>query len=312
MPTFWNVQWLNENSQRSYPFAEHATKFDQTGTIQVPDDFLVELYWPVANVLGLKAENFFLKTLGIIGAGYLFELGYNDGSTRPPTVASTSIPVTATAENTRYALVGINDFDDSVGKLVIGRLDTIKTLPPGIYSFTPGGGALDPDCLHPIIRGVSSVIVEQGGQRSAKLRDQIVLQGGNNVTLTVLRPVAQPPIVRFDAVLDNTFTTQCDCEETVPPCIRTINDIPGDSHQNFTLLGDPCIEIDPITNGLKIIDECCKPCCGDPELQVVLSGMQSIRNSANTIASFQQRLDAAISQLQTNLALSGLKNCGSC
>lgn len=312
MPSFWNVEWLNQNSQRSYPFAEHATKFDDSNTIQVPDDFIVELYWPVGNVLGLKAENFFIKTIGIIGAGYLFELGYDDGTSKPPTVASTSIPITSTGENTRYALVGINDFDESVGKLVIGRLDSIKLLPAGIYTFTPTGGAVDPDCIRPIIRGVSAILVEEGGQRSGKLRDQIVFQSGDNIRITVIRVAGQPPIIRWDAVLDTTFTTTCDCVEKTPPCIRTINDIEGDSHQNFTLVGDPCIRLEPIDHGLRILDECCTPCCGDAELQEVLRAMQSIRNSASTIASFQQRLDAAITQLQLNLAQSGLRGCGTC
>ena len=155
-------------------------------------------------------------------------------------------------------------------------------------------------------------LVDQGAQLSSKLRDQIVFQAGSNMRLTVIQVFGQAPIIRFDAVLDTTFTTTCDCEEKVAPCIRTINDIPGDPNQNFTLLGDPCIRLEPITNGLRILDECCTPCCGDAELQVVLQGMQSLRNSAATIASFQQRLDAAITQLQSNMALSGLKGCGVC
>jgi len=312
VPSYWNLEWLNQNSQRSYPFAEHATKTDLSNSIQVPDDFLVELYWPVGNVLGLKAENFFLKTLGIIGAGFLVDLGYDDGSDDPPTVASTSVPVTNTNENTRYALVGIDDFDDSVGKLVIGRLNSILQLPAGIYKFDPAGGALDPDCIRPIVRGVSALIVEQNGQRSSKIRDQAVFQAGDNMKLTVIRVSGQAPIIRFDAVLDTTFTTTCDCVETLPPCIRTINDIPGDANQNFTLVGDPCIKLTPIQYGLKIVDECCTPCCGDTELQEILRAMQSLRNSAATIANFQQRLDSALVQLQLNLAMSGLKGCGTC
>jgi hypothetical protein len=312
MPSFWNVPWLNSNSQRSYPFAESATKFDVSNTIQIPDDFMVELYWPVGNVLGLKAELFFIKTLGILGAGFLVELGYDDGSDAPPTVASTSIPSTNTAENTRYALAGINDFDDSVGKIVIGRLNTVRTLPAGIYNFTPAGGALDPDCIRPIVRGVSAIVVDQNGQLSTKLRDQIVFEGGNNISISVIQRAGQLPIIRFDAVLDTSFTTACDCTETLPPCIRTINDISGDAKQNFTLVGDPCIELNPIGYGLQILDRCCQPCCGDTELQEVLRGMQSLRNSAATIASFQQRLDAAMVQLQLNLALSGLRGCGAC
>lgn len=307
---FFNIEWLNLNSQRSYPFADHATQTDVTGSIRVPDSFLLELYWPVASIFSLQAEKFFIKTLAILGAGFTIDLGYDDGSSNPPTVATTSISSASHTEYKRYALVGIDDYDDSVGKVVIGRLDEINMLAPGVYSFAPEDGALDPDCVRPIIRGVSSLIVEQGGQRSNKIRDTVVLQAGENMRLTVTRVDDEPPIVRFDAVPDADFATQCGCTETEPPCIRTINDIPGDANQNFTLVGDPCITLKSVTNGIQIVDECCSPCCGDAELQEVLRAMRIVRNQAVTVQNFQQNLSAAITQLQLNLALSGLR--GAC
>jgi hypothetical protein len=306
---FWSVEWLNENSQRTYPFAEHASRRDVTDTITVPDSFLVELYWPVASVFGLQSEKFFIKNLTILGSGYTLDLGYDDGSTDPPIVATTSISALNAGENQRYALVGVNDFDDSVGKVVIGRLVEINALPPGVYTFTPAGGALDPDCIRPILRGVSCLITEQNGQRSPKLRERVVFSAGNNMRLTVSQVTGEPAVIRFDAVPDPGFAALCECTETEPPCIRTINDIPGDVHQNFTLLGDNCIKLEPITNGLQIVDQCCAPCCGDAELQEVLRALRGLRNSASTIHNFQQNLNAALTQLQLNLALSGLSGC---
>lgn len=309
MPSFWNVEWLNANTQRAYPLAEHATKQDVSRTITLPDSFLVELSWPVAHVLSLQPEKFYIKTIAILGGGYTLALGYDDGTDDPPTVATTNISALTDAENQRYALVGVNDYDDAVGKIVVGRVTDIGLLPAGVYQFDPADTPLDPDCVRPMIRGVSSISIEQSGQRSAKLRDNIVFVAGDNMRLTVVRLDDNPPIVRFDAVADTTFTSQCDCTETEPPCIRTINDIPGDSNQNFTLVGDQCIRFQPITHGLQVVDECCTPCCGDAELKEVLRALRGVRNSAATINNFQQNLSAAMAQLQINLALSGLRGC---
>ena len=53
----WNLEWLNHNSQRSYPLAEDATKTDITGTFTLPDDFILGLYFPIHAGLDVDVEN---------------------------------------------------------------------------------------------------------------------------------------------------------------------------------------------------------------------------------------------------------------
>ena len=101
----WNIQWLNANSQRSYPLTDEATKTDTTGTITLPDDFLVSLHLPVHAGQNVAPERFYIQSIGIYASGYVLKLGYNDGITYP-VVAITSIDAAGHTENAVYSLTG--------------------------------------------------------------------------------------------------------------------------------------------------------------------------------------------------------------
>lgn len=293
----WNLEFLNHNSQRAYPLAEHVSARDVTGSVTLPQDLIVELYLPIAAALDTLPDKFFIRTLTIVGGGLTLEIGYDDGTESPPLAASTTISTAGFRENSRYALVGVNDFDDTVGTVVIGRLDGVSALPAGAYSFEPSAALLDPDAIRPMIRGISSISIEQGGQRGPLLRDNIVLEAGANIRLSTALVPGGWPVIRIDAIPDATLT-QCDCAEQRPPCIRTINDIPPDSRRNFTLLGDRCLTITPIANGLALKDICCQPCCGAEELDEVFRLIRGLESSAQTVQTQATTLTSRIMQFE--------------
>ena len=294
MSALWSIEFLDHYAQRSYPLAEHATRQDATGSITIPNSFFVELLLSVAVGPDTLPDKFFVKTIGILGGGYTIEIGYDAGSGSYPTVATGAIGSAGFTENSRFPLIGLDDFDDSTGKITIGLLRDIEDLPAGIYSFTPQGGALDPDCIRPMIKGVSSISIISGGTVSQKHRGPIELRAGANSRFTVSRTDGEPVQIRWDVVPGEGFTTQCECVETIPPCIRTINNLTGDVDDNFTIIGDGCLPITQITNGIQLKDDCCQPCCGAPELEEVLRVLRGIQDGAATTAALASRIDSVL------------------
>ncbi|TXH47686.1 MAG: hypothetical protein E6Q97_26660 [Desulfurellales bacterium] len=293
----WNLEFLNHNSQRAYPLAEHVSAADRTGSIRIPRDLIVELYLPISTALDTLPDKFFIRSLTIVGGGITVEIGYDDGTADPPVIASTTASTSGFRENSRFALVGVNDFDDTVGTIVFGRLAGVDALPPGEYLFDPEDTLLDPDAIRPMIRGVSSLSVEQGGQRGPQLRDDIVIEAGANIRLSTVFVPNDWPRIRIDAIPDTTLT-RCDCAEQLPPCIRTINDIPPDARRNFNLLGDNCLTLTPITHGLSLRDTCCQPCCGARELDEVFRLVRGLESSAQTVGAQASTLSARITQFE--------------
>lgn len=304
MAEFFNIEWLNACSQRSYPFATFATRQDVTASVTVPDDFLLELYLPVAASAELPADSFFIQTLAILGGGFLLNIAYNDGSDAPPVIATCSISAIGFLENSMYALTGINAFSDTRGKLVIGSLTSINKLPAGVYQFTPAGGMLDPDAIRPMIRGLTSLAVQANGTLGPQLYNNIVLSAGSGIRLTTIIQSGQDPKIRIDAIPGVGFSTQCPNGPSVIPCIRLINGIPGDAQQNFSIVGDNCLQVTSGQNTINLTDTCCQPCCGCNELAEIVRVLRDLQSTSTTLEAYSQNLATNINVLQTTISVS--------
>lgn len=293
-----NLEFLNHNSQRSYPLADHATKRDRADSFSLPDSFILELYFPVHAGLDVAPERFFLRSVAVFASGYNVTVGYDNGTETPDIVAAVNIAKSAHVEKAAYALPGIGDYADSVGKIVIGRIDELDLAGAGQYVFDYEGGVLDPDAIRPIIRGVSSIVLQNGNDRSDRLYGDIELVAGANIRLTPIVVVGKDPQIRIDAISGEGLTEPCACEgtDTAPP-IRTINGIPPTAGGNFTILGDSCLLIEPITNGLQLNDDCSSPCCGCEELEAITRDLERFGVAARTLENLQSRIDTQVEQM---------------
>lgn len=315
MPNFWNVEWLNQNSQRSYPLSDEATKQDISGTITIPDSFLVGMYFPVHAGVDVDPEKFFLRWLLIDPSGFTIIIAYDDGTSSPPSVAAATINRAIHTENRSYAMTGSGDFDDSVGKVVIGTFEEIDQLPAGRFEFSPAGGQLDTDVIKPMIRGISSITLVNGPDRSVPLTGDIDLVAGDNMRLSPIIVEGEDPQIVFDAIEGEGLTEECECEEeAVAPPIRTINGIPPAVNSNFTLLADTCVEITPISNGLRIRDRCSEPCCGCEQLDPINAQLTRFGDNLTTLQNFVSRLTAETSAMSLTVLGSriGDRGCLSC
>ncbi len=311
----WELEWANHNANRNYPLTSRASAVDTTGLITLPRSFLLSAYLPVNAGLDVQPDKFFLRSLLIDPSGYNLGIAYDDESDDPPLVASVNIAHNTHTENRSYTLVGSADFEDSVGHVTIGRLEEIDALPPGRYLFDAAAGELEPDCIRPLIRGISSITLVNGTDRSEKLFGDIELVAGNNMRLTPLVVDGQDPQIIISAISGEGLNEDCVCEEQeLGPCIRTINGIPPLPDGNFRFVGNDCLQITPLTHGLAFADTCSKPCCGCAELDKINKQLDRFGDGLTTWQNWASRLSAEVSQMSMVVLGSRLgdTNCLEC
>lgn len=310
----WNLQWLNHNSQRSYPFTERATKKDLSGpdgTIRIPDSFIVALYFPVHAGLDVQIDQFYVKNLLLSPVGYTIGLGYNDPTAGQILVGNVNVPLATHVPNTAYAVGGINDFADSVGHMVIGRLDEIAALPQGFYEFDIAGTELEPDAIRPMIRGVAGIRVVNITETSETLYGDIEFVAGSNMQIDV---DADNNKITFNAISGANLNTTCDCLVNPPgECIRCINGNCSDGE--LIISGGDCITVTRTDNRLILADTCASPCCGCAELDALKTQIDRFSDGVATLENFVTRLGSEVTQMSlvvigSRLGDAGCENCG--
>lgn len=291
-----NLEFLNHNAQRRYPFADDADLDDETGAFNLPDSFVVELDLTIHAGLNVGPAGFFLQSIGVYASGYGIVIGYQPAAGPAVTVASALIPRQGFTRNTVFALGGVGDFADTVGKVVIGRLDDIDAQPPGFWQFTLAAARLDPDAVRPIIRGLASVVCVNGDQRSVPLYGDIELVAGSNMQIVPIIQAGHDPIIRFSAISGEGTVDTCLCtgDAAVTRPIDRINGIPATPGGDFAIVGSACIQIVPIANGVRIVDACSAPCCGCAELERITRDLDRLNAQELTVEGFVARLGAAV------------------
>lgn len=308
----WNLQWLNHNSQRSYPLTERAIKVDTTNTIRIPDSFIVSLYFPVHAGLAVATERFFIKTLLLSPIGYTIGIGY-ESDTETVLVGSVTISAATHITNRTYAVGGVDDFADTIGQIVIGKLDEINTLPPGLYSFDRTSGELETDAIRPMIRGIAGIRVINGVETSELIYGDVELVAGSNMRIDVSGG-GPGPIITFNAISGLNLNEACVCADgATGECIRCINGVCSDDG-SFTLTGGECIQVNSTSTGLSIEDTCAKPCCGCEELDALRGQIDRFSDGATTLQNFVSRLSAEVTQMSLTVIGSRLgdSDCTTC
>lgn len=313
----WNLEWLNLNSQRKYPIAEDATGVSTTADFTIPSDFIVELDLAVHAGLDVAPGQFFVLNIGAYATGYSVVIGYQPVDLSAPIpVATALIARPLHTRNKVYALGGIAPFDDTVGKIVIGRLEAIDDQPPGFHTFDLDGGRLDPDAIRPIIRGVSAIILNNRGQLSPPLYGDVELVAGTNVQLVPIFVSGQDPKIRINAISGEGTIDECVCtgEDQTSTPIKSIDGIGPTAAGDFTIIGNSCLEVKPIANGIQLVDTCSQPCCGCPELETITRDLERLQSEALSVSDFVNRLDTAISTFDSIILGSRLsdRSCITC
>ena len=308
----WNLEWLNSNSQRSYPLVETASKVDTTGTFTVPDSLILGLYFPIHAGLVAFPERFYIRSLSVFSTGLNIVLGYWD-NVSGITVASATIAFSSHSEYKTYSLIGEGDFLDCAGKIVLGKLDELGSLPAGAYDFTYSATNVDSDAIRLMLRGVSSISLVNGTTTTKRLQGDIAFVAGSNMLLESAT-VNGVTSITFNAIKGEGLTVDCDCEDDddIPSCIRTINGTPPTDGGDLSFVGDSCLSITTIANGLQLTDTCSKPCCGCTELEAVTTDLVRFGESATSLTNFLNRLEGSVNRMNLTVLGSRIGDSGSC
>jgi hypothetical protein len=306
MSESWNIEWLNQNALRAFPFKEDAAKVDEAGLIAIPDRILVDLIFVVpADVAAI----FHLRTLTIAGPHLTMVFSDDSGNT----FSSLTVDLGTHQTNDAYDLLGTGEFRDARGKVVIGDLTNLSAdIPDGLYTFSVTATSLESRTVRPDLRQVRSLqLVRADGTTSEELTGIIRLIEGTNARLTfvpavidlVPDPITGTPVptvttpagVRFDCIGGDPFDQECECEQSfpLPDCIRSINGVTGDENGNLLLeSADLCLTLSDSGNVITFEDKCARPCCGCAELDFVV-------DTLNTLQSSVEILDGRAGELQT-------------
>ena len=298
----WNLELLNQNAQRSYPLTDDSTKKDITGSFSIPDDFLVGMDIPVSTAMDMESGRFFIRQLGLFASGIQIVIAYDTG-TSVVDVGSALVPSSNFTRNKIFAIGGIAPFDDTYGKVVIGKLSTIQEQPAGLFTFDISGARIEPQVVRPMIRGITALrIANANGNLSENLYGDIELVAGSNIQLSAASD-ANNVRVTISAISGAGTVQACVCEGDAAnlPCIKTINGIGATPDGNFNFIGDDCLQFNGIANGLKVTDSCCTPCCGCPELEIITRDLERFNSERAALNIFVNQLSAQTAVFNTTV-----------
>lgn len=292
----WNVNWLNQNSQRAYPLAQQATReCALSPEIRLPDDALLALRLCVNTGHEVDTERFFVRSLTVTGTGFTFTVGYLDAEGEAHDVALTHVP--QNTEQTTFILTGLGDFHDLAGYVAVDTRGGLAQMGAGYYPFTYAATMLEPDCVVPMLRSVSSVQVWSNGSLGEPIYGDIQLVAGANILITPSVVNGITTLTIHARCADPGYDAPCECDEAAAlPCIRTINGVYPDTTGNITIEGVDCISLTNASNTIYVSDTCATPHCGCEEITALAETIKKLESAASTFDNLLQSLHAEVTQ----------------
>lgn len=290
----YNVEWLNSNSQRAYPFRENASLQDGQGTITLPNYLIVDAVFCIAQ--GQVSEAAFYLTKMIYAGDYVtlhFGSTFNEDNpseSELKSLGSVTIVLADAVPYSSYRLSGPDDYyEDANCKIVIGDAQRLaEDIPAGVYLFTWDTAPFESHVVRPSLRAVRALQAVNGGDISGYVRGHVKLVSGNNIKLTAIGN----DTIRIDAISSSGFVDACVCDGSFPVYgpVKKINGVTPDSEGEIRITAGDCIKIDTGSSELTIRDSCSVPCCGCDELAALVSNMSVADSAISRMTSNLDRL----------------------
>lgn len=296
----WNLQWLNHNSQRAYPIADWASKAcSVSADIKLPDDFILAINFAVSSALNVGVDKFYVKAVSIMDSGASILIGYKGYDS---TVAVSHLAITDDEDILTAALTGIDEFDDTVGYIAINAKSSMFNLTPGYYTFTYNATAIEPDCIRPMIRSVTSMQIQTAGGYSERMYGDIVLVAGSNIAIDVLERSSTRNVIRISALDNKRYSRGCpERDNDERQAITAINGVTASDTGNITISGINCVSVQGGDSVIYLQDTCAQPCCGCPELNALTAQIQRLADGKSTLEGFLSELIAGVTSLETQI-----------
>lgn len=306
----YNLGWLAVNAQRAYPLSETASRLDSSGTFRLPDSFAVALYLTLDVRSDPDPLAFFVSRVINTPGAVVVTVSHWDGAAA--TEFGTAVVTSSThTEFAAYEFSVASGFGTSAGRLVVGSLAEMRTAPAGAFTFDQDAGRIDPDCVRPYLRGLTELVVSNGGDLSDPITGRVVLLAGTNMRLGVAVGPTET-VVRFDAVSGEGLSVDCGCEDAdaLSPCVRTLSGVYPDSAGNIDVVGGDCIDVTTGEAVVRLSDTCAKPCCGSTELDRIMDDLERLATQQTSLTNFINRLETMITGFEMVILGSRLNDQG--
>jgi hypothetical protein len=281
-------QWLDQNSQRSYPLFDEATRLDTSGLFTLPNDLIVDLR--IAAPPSYGATGWFVSQVAAYGAGLII---ITISCTGQGAVATVVVPLSGFTEFSTYTVTPLPGNPQVGGSIVIGSALAMLASSAGQYSFVQAATQILPTVVFPAAPSVSSITFVDSFGGSTVLTGAVTLQGGSNASLSIAGQIITIGM-QSGVVLEDPCPGCVDQGGLKRLPIRSINGVSPDTSGNIQLQGTGCLSITPGQYQLILNDTCAQPCCGTPELDLLAQNVQ-------TISTLQQDLTNRIAAVEAGL-----------
>lgn len=245
----YNNDWLVQNSYRKYPFMHECTLRDETKKFILSNSVIVDAIFHLN--IGYQYQLYLSK---ILHSPEYLSLTFSINGEEALTGTSNE-----TGEFFTINLEGKNDYEGSIGKVIIGSL---TDLPYGEYSFLVYDTRIEPCRIIRLYNGINSL----NGIRSGN----VTLSSRSNVNIS-----KDGNIIYIDSQ-----DGLCACNTL--QCIKTIN---GIYSENFIIDSRGCIAIEDIDGGIRLINNCEQACCGCDEINDFIDRINELERRITALES---------------------------
>lgn len=298
--TTWNVNWLNQNTQRKYPLSELATGVSADGSFVLPDSVLADMTLSVPVDAGYDPTAFYLGAVTAYGQIATFTFKY--GTT---TVGSVAVDTTAHTLYSIYTASGVGEFAACAIRCCVADVEVLKTF-GGSTTYTVEAGRLEATVIRPGLQGVTSITATVGSTESAPMRGPIELVEGSNIRLTPIAPVepGEKARIRIDARLGAVETDCGDGSSGLGQAVRSVGGaIPNAQGAISIVTLGGCLSATGAGNTLTLTDNCASSCCGDDEMAVVADAVTAQFEALRRMETSAALLEQKILALETSLGM---------
>lgn len=245
----YNMEWLNLNSNRRYPFKEDSIMYDVSRRYKLSNTIFVDA------IIGTPIDfqfNFYISRIQYSPVLLSVTISTQEGL---EALIGTIQDPDSNASNILLNLEGKNKFLGAYGRLIIGNLNN---LPEGDFEYLQQDLVIEPCRVIKTSLGITSLNSITSGN--------IILKSSSNVVIT--------PQVEDKIILIDTFDGLCACDSC--PTIRTFN---GQEpiNNNVNIQGVGCITVVPGNNGIDIKNECEDACCGCDEVNDMVDRISDLQ-----------------------------------
>lgn len=288
MATITNPNWFDLNADRAFPFLDGASRESVGGGFVIPDDLIVDL--KLSAPPSLDPTRFYLSRLKSVGNGLALTFAV-DGTGDVAEAAVSSTP----GEEFQTVRVVATGPQGVTGTVVLGGRAAILAAGAVEHDFAPAATPIVPTLILPSQGGVTSITIRDAVGAEYRLVGDVVLVEGSNAELSVS---GQEITVGMQSgvVID-----PCPCPDPTGanrPAVRSIMGVTPDENGNIDLEVEGCPELSSTTNGLRLVDRCAQPCCGDAEIEALVNSIQDIDRFLADLANRAAQLESGVRSVE--------------